>query len=86
MRSESRERDPEAVPPAPVPLTIVLPQAAKQLIISGPNTGGKTVSLKTLGLLALMAQAGCSGTGGGGGTAAIYQRLCGYRRCAVDRA
>jgi DNA mismatch repair protein MutS2 len=45
-------------PKAPIPLTIVLPADAKQLIISGPNTGGKTVSLKTLGLLSLMAQAG----------------------------
>ncbi len=42
----------------PVPLTILLPLDARQLIISGPNTGGKTVSLKTLGLLSLMAQSG----------------------------
>jgi DNA mismatch repair protein MutS2 len=43
---------------APVPLTLILPNNARQLIVSGPNTGGKTVSLKTLGLLAIMAQAG----------------------------
>ncbi len=41
-----------------VPLAIILPQGTKQMIVSGPNTGGKTVALKTAGLLALMAQAG----------------------------
>ena len=41
-----------------VPLTIALPEGKRQMIISGPNTGGKTVALKTAGLLALMAQAG----------------------------
>ena len=41
-----------------VPLTIALTQADRQLIISGPNTGGKTVGLKTTGLLGLMAQTG----------------------------
>jgi DNA mismatch repair protein MutS2 len=41
-----------------VPLTLHLPEGTKQMIISGPNTGGKTVAIKTAGLLALMAQAG----------------------------
>lgn len=45
-------------PLAIVPLTIALPPGKKQMIVSGPNTGGKTVALKTAGLLALMAQAG----------------------------
>ncbi len=42
----------------PIPLTLALTPEARQLIVSGPNTGGKTVALKTTGLLALMAQAG----------------------------
>ena len=41
-----------------VPLTIGFLDGKRQIIISGPNTGGKTVALKTSGLLAVMAQAG----------------------------
>jgi DNA mismatch repair protein MutS2 len=41
-----------------VPLTLELTGEARQMIVSGPNTGGKTVALKTTALLAMMAQAG----------------------------
>ena len=50
--------DPAAGRAEVVPLDLELPAAARALVVSGPNAGGKSVALKTVGVLTLLAQCG----------------------------
>lgn len=70
-----RGRHPLLDPEKVVPINVSLGKNYNTLVITGPNTGGKTVTLKTVGLLAMMIQSGLHIPAGSGSVMPIFKRI-----------